>query len=81
MKAFAVRKEKVTIAPKEYAASGQLKFADFGDFVLVDEGRKADCYLFNTSMMIEKDELEKYSKVFSFQKYGHELCAIYKEKE
>ncbi len=80
MKAFADRDEKMTIAPKGYAASGQLKFADFGDFVLVDERKNADYYLFNTSMMIEKDEMGKYSKVFSFQKYGHELCAIYKEK-
>jgi hypothetical protein len=29
--------------------------------------------------MIDKSELADYEKVYSFRKYGRELCAIYRQ--
>ncbi len=81
MKAFAAEQNadyEIVISPQDYAADNQLKNVDVGNYRIVGEDHKADYYLFNTSMTSETYDLEKYEKVYSFLKYGRELCGIYK---
>ena len=70
----------VRIAPMGYAADGQFKDTEIGNLYIVTETNSPDYYLFNTCMMIDKSELKDYKKVYSFQKYGRELCALFKKK-
>lgn len=70
---------KVTIAPKGYAASGQFNIIQIGNLKVVSEADEADYVLYNTWMMTDKSELDDFEKVYSFEKYGHELCAVFAE--
>ena len=74
-------KTEVSIAPVGYAADGQFKDAVIGNLHIVTGTESPDYYLFNTCMMTDKRELEAYEKVSSFQKYGRELCAVYKKSK
>lgn len=81
MKAFSKEfEEEIRIAPIGYAADGQFKDAKIGNLHIVTETDNPDYYLFNTCMIIDKDVLEGYEKVYSFEKYGRELCAIFEKK-
>ena len=81
MKAFSKEfEEEIRIAPIGYAADGQFKDAKIGNLHIVTETDNPDYYLFNTCMMIDKDVLEGYEKVYSFEKYERELCAIFEKK-
>ena len=70
----------VTVAHKGYASTGQFKNIQVGNLKIVSESDESDFYIYNTWMMRDKSELADYDKVYSFEKYGHEMYAIFQKK-